>query len=338
LISRRTNRKGKLLEFAIMIRVTVFAIFIQMTLANPSHDDTAKRRSEEILRAVAAAATADYEGLRQMQAQKVETKDKISNTIATQTCVHDLLKVLDAEKEELDGSAANASTEAGNAQTNYTDAEENLKRVLHNALADIYNAIHQRYQQIERHANAMMQALQTEITQRETSVFTASGLSGVATAQEIFNLINTNAKKNVDGVNVRFTDKEILDALKDLMMNTAEERASKSIEGDATQGKLAHDQAREQLILLSGYLTGGRIGAKNTHEHDDYFNGKTHAWKGQWGTRNDSRAAVHEEFIELESAEVVKIEKQWAGLVAAEEGQTAAEVEKDAYTAAKKQS
>jgi len=127
-------------------------------------DDTEKRRSEEILRAVAAAATADYEGLQQMKFQKTSTTRTLSAAASTKECVEKLQKALEAEELGLNKEAKKAKGElAGHLNETIGVEATEMKQALHNALIAVYTSLHDRYQQVQTHATAMMEALTAEI-------------------------------------------------------------------------------------------------------------------------------------------------------------------------------
>lgn len=149
-----------------MLRLSLCVVFIS-TVGAVNHDDTAKRRSEEILRAVAAAATADFEGLRQMQAQKVKTKDKIKATERTQLCLSDLAAALTAESEELAKKAHDAGEDIKNTHNpGIATGKANLQLAIQTAIGQIYQETKNRYQELQKHAAEMQEALTEEVNKR----------------------------------------------------------------------------------------------------------------------------------------------------------------------------
>lgn len=363
-----------MLQFAIMLRVTVYAIFIQVALASPNHDDTAKRRSEEILRAVAAAATADFEGLRQMQAQKVATKTKIADTEATKNCVDDLRKVLDAEAVQLLASAGAASGVATGHENDYKTAQENLKRVLHNALQDIFASIHARYAQIEKHALAMMTALELEIVERGKGI---GDNHKHHTDTDAASTIYAQIQEKLGGG--QWDEEEVREALNDVLMANAETSAFNSLTGKepfrcVTRNVCERNEDRSTWMVDSG--TGldncnnyGRKASelacsklKYTASGRCQENGMGNVFNEPWPkapgpgcvAESDMSLADHtqakNDLIQLttliaqsqsgkwntkEQPQIDAIKDQWAKLIGAQEGKSAKEVEEGAYTAAK---
>lgn len=156
-----------------MLRITLCAVLLQVG-CGLGVDDTEKRRSEEILRAVAAAATADYEGLQQMKFQKTSTTRTLSAAASTKECVEKLQIALEAEEVGLNKEAKKAKGELEGhlSDTIGVEATE-MKQALHNALIAVYTSLHDRYQQVQTHATAMMAALADEIEDGKGSTVTA---------------------------------------------------------------------------------------------------------------------------------------------------------------------
>jgi len=325
-----------------MLRVTVCALLLHTTLGAVGHDDTAKRRSEEILRAVAAAATADYEGLQQMKAQKVATKDQIANTMATQECVNDLQKVLEKEQIELDESAEDAVKAQNDHKLAYEAKEEELKRALHNALQDIYMSIHKRYEQIQDHTTAMLTALGNEISQRAANQALWEGHATTQTegldADTTGNASNPLAahggdllsliEERVTKQNGDFAEAEILDELKMLLLSDAQEVAFNATmeahEGSAYPGfnKAKSQFVKDQLILLTTL-----IGDKTTDVVEDEKHWSGHGSEGLgfpkgWDSTYKSlkRSSISPKYSKFEQEKIKSIQDHYVELIKAKQG------------------
>lgn len=231
------------------------------------HDDTAKRRSEEILRAVAAAATADYEGLRQMQHQKVETKGKIGATIRTKQCLSDLSEALLKEADQLDGKAAAANTSVhGTHAAEITDKKEALQQAIQDAIGTIYNETKNRYDKLMKHAKEMMAALEKEVNERVKHVEEGNNSPEKIAADVI--------AKVIENGNGEITEAMLEKELEQLFLTQAHEEALKKYDDGENGLDETGLEADQGMVNLESLLQlAGMNGASNPgHYSEDFFN------------------------------------------------------------------
>lgn len=312
------------------------------------HDDTAKRRSEEILRAVAAAATADYEGLRQMQHQKVETKGKIGATIRTKQCLTDLSEALQKEAHQLDGkaAAANTSVHVGHAGT-IDDKKIALQQAIQDAIRTIYNETKSRYDKLMLHAKEMMAALQIEVNSRVADVEGGKNSPETIAASVIEKVIEMN-----DGGQI--TEAMLEKELEQIFLTKAHEEALGEYKTEKNllgKSGLEADQGMvnlEALLQLAGTNTDSVPGHHSTpgnyrdghpkisvmgfeHDQEGIATPSTGANPGVGHHGTDT----HTKMTELEHAHHEKIKAKALALFTAHQNNAAATIAHGAYTAAK---
>lgn len=229
-----------------MLRLSLCVVFIS-TVGAVNHDDTAKRRSEEILRAVAAAATADFEGLRQMQAQKVKTKDKIKATERTQLCLSDLSAALAAESEEL---AKKAHAAGENITEHHEPAiatgKHNLQLAIQTAIGQIYQETKNRYQELQKHAAEMQEVLTEEVNKRiaQTEKDNAPETMAAAIIEKV---TNASGHFNMDS---KLTEGLLKDELANLLLTDAHTDAMKKYDDKTEADGKKRDSDYIQLSNL----------------------------------------------------------------------------------------
>jgi len=145
-----------------MLRISLLIALVGLTLGQ-GVDDTTKRRSEEILRAVAAAATADYEGLQQMKHQKAKTYLKIQKTSKTKACIVKLQEALRREQAEIAVAEAKASRTADQIALQKRAKEEILNETLWESVVSVHKALTSRYSEVMSHAESMSNEIQNQI-------------------------------------------------------------------------------------------------------------------------------------------------------------------------------
>lgn len=150
-------------------------------------DDTEKRRSEEILRAVAAAATADYEGLQQMKFQKSKTFTTLKAAEKTKECVGRLILAMEKERDSLETAATTANENAETANSSIDFERETLKTAIQAAIRDVYLEIKRRYDELSAHSKGMMDALKQEVIARTTDI------NAKGTPEQLFQAIINHA-------------------------------------------------------------------------------------------------------------------------------------------------
>jgi len=229
-----------------MLRVSLCVVFVHVALGL-GVDDTEKRRSEEILRAVAAAATADYEGLQQMKYQKATTGSKITGTAATASCISALSAALTAEKLELQKSVSTTSGKATTDSQDVTTKTTALKTAIATAIQEVYGELLSRYKAVSVHAADMEAALKAELADRTTDV------SKRYRPEVLFETIMTNAAQqlNSDGKTVIGDGsansgmyEQLGGALKEMMLETVRDNALASKYDDGTAGDRTETQRR----------------------------------------------------------------------------------------------
>lgn len=234
-----------------MIRVSLCVVFVHVALGL-GVDDTEKRRSEEILRAVAAAATADYEGLQQMKYQKSTTGTKITGTKATASCIEALKTALEAEKTELQQSVQTTAGVETNAQTEVGTKTTALKTAIAKAIQEVYGELLARYKSVAVHAADMEAALKAELKERTTDV------NKRYKPEALFETIMANAAQQLKAENPDLIGNSQIyqDVLREMMLTTARQNAIANTDGARTPQQKADDEHTyiqvENLLNFAG--------------------------------------------------------------------------------------